>query len=140
MSAEALLRAAWQEWAETERRAGRAAGRAEVLADVLAYLARRRENAALVATRLPALEPFAEDRRRQLEVMIDELGAGLHGGAAQAAADLAELGPPRAATGHYPFRDHRNFAEVWDGDRVDQSGYAEESGGFAEAPRGQGDS
>ena len=140
MSGEGLLRAAWQEWAETERREGRVAGGGAMLADVLAYLARRRDNAALVATRLPALEPFAEDRRRQLEVMIDEFGAGLHGGAAQAAADLAELGPPRAATGHYPFRDHRNLAEVWAGDRVDHSGYAEESGGFAEAPRGQGDS
>lgn len=56
--------------------------------DVLAYLARRHANAALVAQRLPAAEPLAADRRRQLEVMIDEITAGLHHGAAASEAHL----------------------------------------------------
>jgi hypothetical protein len=62
------------------------------LADVLAYLEKRRANAAVVAKRQPELEPWAEDRRRQLEVVIDELKAGLHVGSADVAAMLADGG------------------------------------------------
>lgn len=62
------------------------------LADVLAYLERRRANAAAVAARDPAFDAWAEDRRRQLEVVIDELRAGLHLGCAGVAAALADGG------------------------------------------------
>ena len=57
--------------------------------DVLAYLTRRRDNAARVAAQMPELEPLAADRRRQLEVMIDEIEAGLHEGLADVVAELA---------------------------------------------------
>ena len=69
------------------------ARRAELL-DVLAYLARRRDNAALVAAQMPELEPLAADRRRQLEVMIDEIEAGLHQGLADVLGELGVLGLP----------------------------------------------
>lgn len=52
------------------------------LADVLAYLAQRRDNAALVSRRAPELEPLAADRRQQLDVIIGDLEAGLHEGSA----------------------------------------------------------
>ncbi len=61
--------------------AGVGEGRAAELADVIAHLEQRRDNAAAVAlwARSQAgVEPFAEDRRRQLDVVIDELRAGLH--------------------------------------------------------------
>ena len=58
-------------------------GRFAERADLLALLRRRRDNCALVATRVGAeFEPFAEDRRRQLDIVIDEIEAGLHLGEA----------------------------------------------------------
>lgn len=53
-----------------------------VEADVLAYLARRRANAETVAKRMSESEPFARDRVRQLDVIIEEIRAGLHRGEA----------------------------------------------------------
>lgn len=61
------------------------------LADVLAYLGRRRDNAALMAKASPEFADWAEDRRRQLEVVIDELENGLHHGCAQLVADIESL-------------------------------------------------
>jgi hypothetical protein len=64
-------------------------------ADILAYLRRRRANAATVAEAMRgrdyggALDGMIEDRRRQLEVIIAEIEAGFHHGEAQVAADLA---------------------------------------------------
>lgn len=52
------------------------------LADVIAYLERKRANAGLVAGRSPEFAELARDRARQLEIMIDELKAGLHQGEA----------------------------------------------------------
>jgi hypothetical protein len=68
-----------------------AAGRAAERADVLAALTRRAVNAARVAKHSPSgsdSRQLAEDRRRQLEVVIDELCAGLHEGEALVACDL----------------------------------------------------
>lgn len=111
-------------------RAREGAGFTAELLDVLAYLARRRDNAALVAAQMPELEPLAADRRRQLEVMIDEIAGGLHEGLAAVLADLARAsscssaafssGPARAAVGSYPFTDHRSVADCFE-----TSGYAE---------------
>lgn len=60
--------------------------------DVMAYLRRRQLNAAVVAATLPDSEPLhglARDRARQLQVVIDDLTAGQHDGAAELEADLA---------------------------------------------------
>jgi hypothetical protein len=62
----------------------------EVLADVLAYLAQRRDNCALVSRRVPGLEPLAADRRQQLDVIIGDLAARLHEGSAAVRAELAK--------------------------------------------------
>lgn len=61
--------------------------------DVLAYLARRRGNAERVARVTPPSDPLhelARDRARQLDVLIDEIRAGLHHG--EAAAQAAHTG------------------------------------------------
>lgn len=61
-------------------------------ADVLAYLGRRRDNAAAMArTDLGGAE-FARDRERQIEVEISDIEQGLHAGAAEVARDLAGQG------------------------------------------------
>lgn len=64
-------------------------------ADVLAWLEQRRDNAAAIAANSaagPEMQELANDRRRQLEVVIDELRQGHHEGHAQVRADLrAEL-------------------------------------------------
>ena len=63
------------------------------LADVLAFLARRAANAGAIAARGdPVNAEWARDRERQLEVISDELKAGLHHGCAQLMADLAKAG------------------------------------------------
>lgn len=61
--------------------------------DVLAYLARRRANALRVAGATAPnddLHELARDRARQLDVLIDEIRAGLHHG--EAAAQAAHTG------------------------------------------------
>lgn len=109
-----------------QRRAGFGAERL----DVLAYLVRRRDNAARVVAQMPGMALLVADRRRQLEVMIDEIEAGLHEGLAAVLAELAATscssaafssGPARAAEGSYPFTDHRSVADCFE-----TSGYAEE--------------
>lgn len=62
---------------------------AAVLDDVLAYIQRRRDNAALIANRSPEFAEWAKDRQRQLEIVADELRAGLHVGCAAVLAQLA---------------------------------------------------
>lgn len=57
--------------------------------DVLALLERRIANAAAVARGFPEREMLAEDRRRQFEVLRDEIKAGMHIGAASIALELA---------------------------------------------------
>lgn len=69
-----------------------AGGRHNERADILAYLCRRRRNAALVAARSPEFAEWAADRRRQLDVMIEEIKAGLHLGCAATEAALADPG------------------------------------------------
>lgn len=59
--------------------------RASELADVMAYMEQRRDNAATIAANTPAhdeLAQLAADRRRQLDVQLDDLRAGLHVGSA----------------------------------------------------------
>lgn len=61
------------------------------LADVIAYLEQRRDNAAAIASRMAEHEELgdlARDRRRQLQVQIDELRCGLHHGSAAVRAAL----------------------------------------------------
>lgn len=60
------------------------------LADMLAYLERHRANADTIVSRSPEFAEQARDRQRQLEVMIDELRAGLHEGSAAVLAALQE--------------------------------------------------
>lgn len=72
------------------------AGRMAERADVLAYLKRRRANAEVIARRYPDSEPFAEDRRRQLDVIIADIEAEMHLGAAQVEADRAAAEVARA--------------------------------------------
>ncbi len=58
-------------------------GRLAERGDVLALLRRRRDNCALVAARGgPEFNELAADRRRQLEVLIEEIEAGRHEGEA----------------------------------------------------------
>lgn len=64
-------------------------------ADVLAWLRRRAENARRVASVTPAndeLHQLAADRARQIEVMIGDLHAGLHHGAAAIEVELGTEG------------------------------------------------
>ena len=60
--------------------------------DIMAYLRRRQLNAAVVAGNLAESEPLhdlAKDCARQLQVVIDDLTAGQHLGAAEVEADFA---------------------------------------------------
>jgi hypothetical protein len=52
------------------------------LADVIAYLERRRDNTAAMEARTPQHSDWARERRRQIDVILGELRAGLHKGAA----------------------------------------------------------
>lgn len=63
-----------------------AAGRAAERADLIAYLERRLAAAAGLAARDPAFADWAEDRRRQIEVIKDEITHELHLGCADVAA------------------------------------------------------
>ena len=67
------------------RRARRGSGER---ADVIAYLEQRRGNAALMAKKSPEFAEVARERDRQLGVIIEELQAGMHDGAAIARAAL----------------------------------------------------
>ena len=58
------------------------------LADVIAYLAQRRDNAERVARHTPEFGDWARDRTRQLEIVIDDLRAGMHLGSAEVRARL----------------------------------------------------
>lgn len=62
------------------------------VADVLAYLEQRRDNAAAVARRSPEFTEQARDRQRQLEIIIDDLRGGLHVGSAAVRAQLQDGG------------------------------------------------
>lgn len=57
---------------------GEAAGRAAERADVLAYLARKRANAQLLAARSPDFADQAAWIVRQINVFSDDLRGGLH--------------------------------------------------------------
>lgn len=67
-----------------------AASVASGLADFIAYLEQRRDNAGTIAGKVPEFAELARDRARQLEVMIDELRHGLHEGSAAVRAGLTE--------------------------------------------------
>lgn len=58
------------------------------LADVIAYLEQRRDNAATMAQRMPEFEPWAKDRQQQLDAVIGDLRAGLHVGSFDVRAKL----------------------------------------------------
>lgn len=90
---------------------GEAAGRNTERADVLAFLARKRANAELIATRTPEFADGARQTIRELDILHDHIAGGLHEGAAFTTAVLAEP-EARAAKGLYPFREHRSLAEL----------------------------
>jgi hypothetical protein len=83
MSGEGVLPAPTQVASDFE------AGRAAERADTLAYLARRSANATLMARQKPALDEYAADRRRQLEIVINDIEAGLHVGEVHVAGAIA---------------------------------------------------
>lgn len=58
-------------------------------ADVLAYLGRRAANAATIEAAKDDMDEFASDRRRQLEVIIGDISAGLHDGSAEVERSIA---------------------------------------------------
>jgi len=58
-------------------------------ADFIAYLEQRRDNCEVMITRWPAHEAEGRVMRRQIEVILGDLRAGLHHGAAELRADLA---------------------------------------------------
>ena len=60
--------------------------------DVLAYLDRRRANAATIASTGFGDDSFARDRARQIEVQISDIAQGVHEGAAAVAAALVQQG------------------------------------------------
>lgn len=101
---------------------GPRAGRLAERGDVLAWLRQRAANAALIAARYADSEPFAADRRRQIAVMIEEIEAEMHCGAAYAEAHRERMaaarsedeaqGGARAMTGRYPDPSHRSLAEI----------------------------
>lgn len=68
--------------------AAQAAGYQAAMADVAAYLAQRSDNAKTMAKRSPEFAEEARERLRQLEVIADDLRAGLALGAAAKRADL----------------------------------------------------
>lgn len=59
------------------------------VADVLAYLRRRQSNCTVMARANAEFAPAARERARQLGVLIDEIAAGFHEGAAAVEAQLA---------------------------------------------------
>lgn len=73
---------------------------------MLAYLARRRANCALVAARCPEFADDAKVQERQCSILIDEIAGGLHEGEAIIAAERAS-----AAREDYPFVEHRPLAQ-----------------------------
>lgn len=83
---------------------GEVAGGNAERADVLAYLARKKANAQLIAKRTAEFADEARWIARQLDVLTDDIRGGLHEGAAFTAAVLAE--GPVAAVDPYPFLDH----------------------------------
>lgn len=62
------------------------------LADVLAYLARKRANAERVAAKSPEHADYARWTIRQIDIFAGDLRAGLHQGEAAIAAVVAEQG------------------------------------------------
>ena len=67
--------------------------------DVLAYLDRRRANAATIASTGFGDDSFARDRARQIAVEISDISQGLHEGAAVVAAALAQQRGPSSGSG-----------------------------------------
>ncbi|MBX7496785.1 hypothetical protein K3172_13040 [Qipengyuania sp. 6B39] len=78
----------------------------EERADLLAYMKRRRANCVLVAAKSPEFADDAKVLTRQLDILIDEVGGGLHEGEAEVAATRAV-----ACSEDYPFTGHRTMAE-----------------------------
>lgn len=60
-------------------------------ADVLALLLRRQANCETMRRNSPEFADLAADRARQLGVLIDEIKAGRHEGAAAVAASLGKV-------------------------------------------------
>lgn len=62
------------------------------IVDVLAYLARKRANAAVMAGKSPEFADEARWTMRQIDVIMGDLRAGFHHGAAFVAEQMAEAG------------------------------------------------
>lgn len=85
MSGEGLLAACPHAWALA---LGDPAPAGDERDDVMAYLERRRDNAATIAERWPGFEYEARIQRRQLDIIIGDVRAGMHEGAAGVRARL----------------------------------------------------
>lgn len=68
---------------------GEAAGRNAERGDVLAFLRRKRINAALIAERTPEFAEGARQTMRELDILHDHIAGGLHEGAAFTTAVLS---------------------------------------------------
>lgn len=79
-------------------------------ADVLALLARRRRNCETIARHEPGFADDARVQMRQIDIVADEIAAGLHEGEAEM---WRESRPDTvAASDPYPFGDHASQAAV----------------------------
>ena len=85
---------------------GETVGRRSEQCDVIAYCARKRDNALAVAARNPDEASHATSTARAMSVAIDDLRGGLHDGEGL----LGER--PIACIREHPFRDQRTMAEV----------------------------
>ncbi len=77
------------------------------LADVIAYVEQRRDNCAVMAARWPEFAEAARAMRRQCDVFLSDLRAGLHEGSADVRARLGAAGVgPCGTSAAYPFTGH----------------------------------
>ena len=91
----------------------------EERADVLAYLARKRENAETMAAKSAEFTDQGRWTARQIAILMQDIEAGLHVGEVETAAlrqaELERDGPPVPAQGAWPYRDHRDCSQTGDG-------------------------
>ena len=86
---------------------------------MLAYLARKRENAETMAAKSAEFADQGSWTARQIAILMQDIETGLHVGEVEAAAlrqaELDRDGPPVPAQGKWPYRDHRDCSEMPDG-------------------------
>ena len=94
---------------------------------MLAYLARKRENAETMAVKSAEFADQGRWTARQIAILMQDIETGLHVGEVETAAlrsfdklrmsgvELECDGPPEPAQGTWPYRDHRDCSEMPDG-------------------------